>query len=331
MLGLRRNGACSASDAEVDESMSIHGMPSMADTSRSTLQWMLPCDVFFSVFVRVTKYLHHAHHGKVKLFALVVASAASIFQSLSRRRKERLPGIWWKQYMCAACLVGANSSWQREFFWEKIELFKNQEGDLWSSSRKPFALAGTVFRYNGAVMLDKTSNQSSCLHLNANGERMQRLICGVTMTSGLSWSNGDWQLMPCQGRHKVNQNIPKAWQKEKCMKVPLVEHISSSNWNAQASALALCVVPFAIVFMLLRDSWQLCQIYTTQWQRRGERLTKKDGWERLSNCDCRGVQPWHFLHQQGQTMSTHQRVPCWISTHVFCFFQTKIFCLFQMF
>ena len=94
MLGLRRNGACSASDAEVDESMSIHGMPSMADTSRSTLQWMLPCDVFFSVFVRVTKYLHHAHHGKVKLFALVVASAASIFQSLSRRRKERLPGIW---------------------------------------------------------------------------------------------------------------------------------------------------------------------------------------------------------------------------------------------
>jgi len=35
----------------------------------------------------------------------------------------------------------------------------------------------TVFRYNGAVMLDKSSNQSSCL----------------------SWSNGDWQLIPCQG------------------------------------------------------------------------------------------------------------------------------------
>ena len=28
-----------------------------------------------------------------------------------------------------------------------------------------FALTGTVFRYNGAVMLEKSSNQSSCLHL----------------------------------------------------------------------------------------------------------------------------------------------------------------------
>lgn len=35
----------------------------------------------------------------------------------------------------------------------------------------------TVFRYNGAAMIDKTSNRSSCL----------------------AWSNGEWQLMPCQG------------------------------------------------------------------------------------------------------------------------------------
>ncbi|CAL1168361.1 unnamed protein product [Cladocopium goreaui] len=35
----------------------------------------------------------------------------------------------------------------------------------------------TVFRYNGAAMLDKTSNRSSCL----------------------TWSNGDWQLTQCQG------------------------------------------------------------------------------------------------------------------------------------
>ena len=246
MLGLRRNGACSASDAEVDESMSIHGMPSMADTSRSTLQWMLPCDVFFSVFVRVTKYLHHAHQGKVK-FALVVASAASIFQSLSRRRKERLPGIWWKQYMCAACVVGANSSWQWEFFWEKIELFKNQEGDLWSSSRKPFALAGTVFRYNGAVMLDKTSNQSSCLHLNANGERMQRLICGVTMTQASAgpMATGNWCHVKADTKSTKNTKI-MANRKM---------HESSSSWayiffELTCTSVSTCSVCCSFCFLI---------------------------------------------------------------------------------
>ena len=55
-----------------------------------------------------------------------------------------------------------------------VTLRREEKGDCLELGENSIC---TVFRYNGAVMLDKTSNRSSCL----------------------SWSNGDWQLMPCQG------------------------------------------------------------------------------------------------------------------------------------
>lgn len=117
MLGLRRNGACSASDAEVAESMSIQCSRWLTHPGPPSSGCYLA--TFSSQFLS-TEWQNNftIHHGKVKLFALLVASAASIFQSFSllpRRRKGRLPGIGWKQYMCSERVVGANS-WQREFW-----------------------------------------------------------------------------------------------------------------------------------------------------------------------------------------------------------------------
>eukprot|EP00434_Breviolum_minutum_P030905 symbB.v1.2.027332.t1/scaffold2762.1/size141425/9 len=56
----------------------------------------------------------------------------------------------------------------------------------------------TVFRYNGAAMIDKTSNRSSCL----------------------AWSNGEWQLMPCQGTPDSSAKFTQRGSRDEAHFVP---------------------------------------------------------------------------------------------------------------